>query len=167
MSAPGSNPFSFSYMSQQPPNMDPSVAAALYHQQAHQQPGLSGPPPAFLPPPPPSQPTPVSDTSLDSPDPVRGTSVGNASTKRPARETDASRKKTKLDHDGDYDEDESSGPGGSNAPQKVKQTRGSRWDLVLFETRSVQLISSPHRACTVCRRLKVFNQSELSISHSF
>ncbi|KAG9015703.1 hypothetical protein FRB90_004396 [Tulasnella sp. 427] len=135
MSAPGSNPFPFPYMPPGPPNMDPNVAAALYHQQAHQQAGLPGPQTMF-PPPPPSQPTPLSDTSLDSPDPSRGGSVNHASAKRPARDSDAARKKTKLDTDGDYDDGETDSAAPGNSSQKVKQTRGSR-------------------ACTVCRRLKM------------
>ncbi|KAG8913199.1 hypothetical protein FRC01_004679, partial [Tulasnella sp. 417] len=140
MSGPGSNHFPFPYMPPAPSNIDPSVAAALYHQQqTHQQAGLSGPQSGLFPPPPPpaSQPTPLSDTSLDSPDPSRGGSVANASGKRPARDSDAARKKTKLEHDGEYGEDgETDGAAGSNSQQKIKQTRGSR-------------------ACTVCRRLKM------------
>lgn len=137
MSGPGSNHFPFPYMPQAPSNIDPSVAAALYHQQqAHQQAGLSGTQSGLFPPPPPpaSQPTPLSDSSLDSPDPSRGGSVANASGKRPARDSDAARKKTKLEHDGEYNEDGDMDAAGTS--QKIKQTRGSR-------------------ACTVCRRLKM------------
>ncbi|KIO20447.1 hypothetical protein M407DRAFT_29912 [Tulasnella calospora MUT 4182] len=137
MSGPGSNHFPFPYMPQAPSNIDPSVAAALYHQQqAHQQAGLSGTQTGLFPPPPPpaSQPTPLSDSSLDSPDPSRGGSVANASGKRPARDSDAARKKTKLEHDGEYNEYGDIDAAGTS--QKIKQTRGSR-------------------ACTVCRRLKM------------
>ncbi|KAG9051178.1 hypothetical protein FS837_011293 [Tulasnella sp. UAMH 9824] len=139
MSGPGSNHFPFPYMPQAPSNIDPSVAAALYHQQqSHQQAGLSGPQSGLFPPPPPpaSQPTPLSDTSLDSPDPSRGGSVANASGKRPARDNDAARKKTKLEHDGEYNEDGDTDAAAGSSTQKIKQTRGSR-------------------ACTVCRRLKM------------
>lgn len=141
MSAPGSNPFPFPYMSQPPHNIDPSVAAALYHQQqSHPQPGLSGPQPGLFPPPPPSQPTPLSDTSLDSPDPSRGGSVSNASGKRPARDSDAARKKTKLDHDPEYYEDGEADAGApSNSQQKIKQTRGSRCEPSAPQSFALQL----------------------------